>query len=173
MNTQTVGQQDLYDIYGTWHVPFWQTQFFMWSMAILAGIIFLLLLLFLFKKYYKKRSLSASQKALHALVMLAKKEITSRADAQAAYFSLTDILKCFFQACYGLPFESMTDQEMVASLRAIGADQTIIEAMDDLVNSSLSVKYAQEDALQKDLRRHIQRATTVVQRIATHDSKVK
>ena len=89
-----------------------KTACFLLGLLILFSIIYLAV-----KKLFYSRQLSAGQKALKALEALKKKQIQTRQDAHEAYFAITDILKRFFQVHYGKPFERMTDQEMIESLK--------------------------------------------------------
>ena len=168
-----VDENNLYDIYGHWHVPFWQTPVFNMSIVGLFLLGLSIMIFFMIKKYWKKRQISPAQKALRALQRLEMKPIHTRQDAHEAYFDLTDILKRFFQEHYGILFEAMTDQEMAFSLKKASFDPALFPALDDLIEAGTNVKYAREEALQKNFIRHIQIATTIVKRIATFDSKEK
>jgi flagellar biosynthesis/type III secretory pathway M-ring protein FliF/YscJ len=145
----------LYDIYEHWHVPFWQTPWFFWmatgcGIAVLVGIS-----IWFLKKYYTGKVLSPGQEALERLKQLQKKGITTREDAQEAYFAITAILKKFFQAHYRLPFVGMSDRELIAALRNAGLPPEHIEKLEAVVDESVMVKYARQDALQENVSRAI------------------
>ncbi len=147
--------EQLYDIYGSWHVPFWQTRLFIFSCSSIVGILVLASIFFLIKKYTKKKRISAQQEALRALEILKKKPIQTRQDAQDAYFMLTTILKRFFQSHYALPFEAMSDTQMITTLQSTSFPAHSLGALQDLIQARLEVKYAQQTALQADLMRDI------------------
>ncbi len=157
-----MNELELYDIYGHWHQPFWQTQWFKITLLLLGGLVLSILILLLFKKYYKKRVLSPSQRAVRDLESLRNKKIVTREDAHAAYFTLTSILKNFFQAHYGQRFESMSDYEMIANLRMNGMPSDRMAELEAIVNASLSVKYARETALHDDVMRAITTSITII-----------
>lgn len=141
----------LYDIYEHWHVPFWQTSWFFWT-ALACGILALVLLLFwVLKKIYGSRSLSPAQEALHDLEKLTKTTIKTREDAQEAYFKLTAIVKKFFQAHYQTSFMGMSDSEMIAALKKTTLAREHIEKLEAVVNESVMVKYARQEALQENV----------------------
>jgi hypothetical protein len=158
---------ELYDIYGHWHQPFWQTRWFKILLIISAILIISSLLLFLFKKFYTKKSLSAKQKALGDLQLLKNKKIVTREDAHAAYFSLTSILKTFFQSFFGQHFESMSDYEMIANLRINGLPSDQMAELENIINQSLSVKYARENALHDDVMRAISNSIAIIKQTIT------
>ena len=65
----------LYDIYEHWHLPFWQTQWFMVAAVVLSILALIMLFFFLFKKYYRTRLFSPSQQALRDLELLKKRKL--------------------------------------------------------------------------------------------------
>lgn len=166
-----MNELQLYDIYEHWHVPFWQTLWF--RAGIIAGVLLTLcfFLVLLFRKYYKKSALSSTQCALRDLQLLQDKKIITREEAHAAYFSLTSTLKTFFQHHYNRPFESMSDYEMIANLRIYGmpVDQLIL--LEHIVNASLSVKYARENALHEDVMQAVSNSITIVKQLASEENK--
>jgi hypothetical protein len=173
IKTPIMDEQGLYDIYGHWHVPFWQTNFFKISIISLVCLALLVALYFCIKKYSKKTSLSPQQKALYALEALAKKTIYTRDDAHDTYFALTDILKNFFQAHYGMPFASMTDLEMLQILKKIPFSHDLLAPLQDLVHAGLGVKYAHQDALHTDFQHNVTVGISLINHIASSNSKEK
>lgn len=159
-------QNGLYDIYGHWHVPFWQTRWFVISIVITLGLVLIGLAWLLFKKYYRKKELSAAHKALAHLAALEKRPIATRAQAQQIYFAITDILKQFFQATYGCRFEGLTDQEMLAKLPSY-VPEGVMPLVTQLVDASLNVKYAQEHALKEQVLQQIATAKTSILKVTT------
>lgn len=159
-------QQDtLYDIYGHWHVPFWQTKMFKISLIAFFVLLFAELLFFLFKKYRKEKLLTPGQQALKRLNALAQKKIELREDAHAVYFELTQIMKKFFGSYFAIPFEQLTDQEMVAQLEKLPQAQWYGQSLQEIVDSSLHVKYAQENALEEQVKENIKKASDIITRL--------
>lgn len=157
--------EQLYDIYEPWHVPLWQTQKFMVVMASLALVLAAFFCYYLFKKFFSTKALTPFERAMRDLELLKNKQIITRQDAQAAYFSLTAILKTFFQARLGERFEGMSDYEMIANLRIRAMPNDQIADLERIVNESLSVKYARENALQEDVMRAITTGIEIVKNV--------
>ena len=97
---------------------------------------------------------------------LKNKKIVTREDAHAAYFSLTSVLKTFFQSYYGQRFESMSDYEMIANLRINAMPKDALNELENIVNASLSVKYARENALHDDVMRAITTSIPIIKQTA-------
>lgn len=168
MNVTPSLEQELYDIYGHWNVPFWQTKLF--YMAILAVVFsFLALTLFVFiKKIAKQKKLSPEQTALASLLTLQKQSVKNSDDAQALYFSLTQILKEYFQKKYGIKFSAMTDQEMVENLPPSlqGEKKSKVE---HIVSRSTQVKYARQEALQEEVKQDIALSVALIQSFVNNE----
>lgn len=160
MNSQNLNDQ-LYDIYGHWHVPFWQTRIFMAALLIVLAIFILALIIFIVKKYFKK-SLTPAQQALREIALLKKQHVNTRHDAHAIYFKLTDILKNFFQHYYKQPFRQLTDQEMIEVLKKENFPIHLTESLQNLVESSASVKYAAGHDLQENVIKHLQASEKMI-----------
>lgn len=157
-----MNELQLYDIYEQWHVPFWQTQWFKVTALVFGILLTSILFYILFKKYYKKYNVSPTQRALRDLELLRNKKIITREDAHSVYFSLTSILKTFFQSHYKQRFESMSDYEMIANLRINAMPSEQLSELEQIVNASLSVKYARENALHDDVMRAITAAMAII-----------
>jgi flagellar biosynthesis/type III secretory pathway M-ring protein FliF/YscJ len=168
---ESLNEQGLYDIYGHSYVPFWQTAAFKITLMAAGILLLFLVAYFIIKKLFINRELCAAQKALKALEALKQKKIQSREDAHEAYFTITNILKRFFQVHYGIPFESMTDLEMVELLKKTDFPVEHVSPLGDMIEASIGVKYAQEAALQQDVSRDIARSIALITRIKTHYSK--
>ncbi len=160
MNTENLNDQ-LYDIYGHWHVPFWQTRIFIVSLLILLIILAIALIIFIVKKYFKKQ-LTPAQHALQVINFLKSKKINTRQDAHEVYFTLTDTLKIFFQHYYQRPFVHLTDQEMIEALNKINFPVHLLQPLEALVESSAAVKYAAGHDLQDNVTKHLQSSEQII-----------
>lgn len=167
-----MNQNDLIDIYGHWHVPFWQTTLFKLTGIILVSLILGGFFVFRLMRWYKKRQMPASQKALNALNELQHKVMQSKIDTQKAYYNLTDILKTFFQSQFGRQFVGMTDEEMRLALQELPSAHILIVRIDGIINGSIGVKYAQESAAQSQLMEHIDSAKIIIQDVINQE-KIK
>jgi len=158
-------EMQLYDIYGHWHVPFWQTTIF----KITASIILFLLIVgplawyIITRMRYKK--LPPHEVALRALEKLKKRPIETRKDAAASYYQLTDIVKDFFGQHYKLPVKGMSDTQMMAALFKTTLPHSLLAPLQTMVEASAYVKYAQQDALRAQVLHHIEMGQSVIQTI--------
>jgi hypothetical protein len=160
-----MNEMQLYDIYEHWHVPFWQTTLFKMLMGAMVLALILTAILIYYKRYYKPKEIPAGLRALNALSALEKNSIVTKEDAQAVYFKLTDILKNFFQHQYGIPFNGMSDAEMITALRTTPMPHQLMPSLKKMVDASMHVKYAQHDVLQPELLHHISMAKNIIQKI--------
>lgn len=160
-----MNQIQLYDIYGHWHQPFWQTIWFKCMCAFIIIALIGAIILWYYKYYYHVPEVSASLKALKGLEMLEKKPVQSKEDAQARYYALTAILKSFFENTYHIPFSAMSDREMIDALRTTQLPHQLMPALEKMIEASVQVKYAQHDVLQPELSHHLEMAKDIIQKI--------
>ncbi len=165
-----VSENDLLDIYGHLHVPFWQTTLFKISAIVCALTVFIALVIPLIKRFIAKKVESPAQKALRILHELRSGQIASREDAHRAYFTLTAVLKEFFQHHFHTRFEGLTDQEMVQALQKTTLPAQFQESIATLVQESSGVKYAQEEALKNRLNHHIDVCCDSIKQISLNNS---
>ena len=154
---------ELYDIYGTWHQPFWQTKLFLSVMSILGFLLLAALLYFFYKKYKRVYSISVPQQVLEKLASLHNVAITTKDDAQRAYSTITDSLKKYFEYYYRKPFTNLTDDEMqkeVAQLPQFPAEFN--GALKKLIEDSVQVKFARESALREQVVNHAQLGINII-----------
>lgn len=153
---------ELYDIYGTWHVPFWQTRFFLMALSAIAALLALLLGWAIYKKYYKAKSIPLAQQLLLQLNQLRSRVITNTQDAQHAYMIMTDALKRYFQDYYAKPFTVLSDLQVQQELATHVIPYEYSEPLKKLLDESVFVKFAQEHALQEQVNAHVQLCITII-----------
>ena len=156
----------MYDIYGHWHIPFWQTHNFKMGIYILISLLIIVLVWMAIKLLFKTRILTPEQRALLALNKLMAKEITTRSDAYQAYHAMSKILKRFFQENYNENFVNMTDTEVIINLKNYSFPSDLLESLQQLMNASQGVKYAQEYALKEAVQDHINFSMSLIKRIS-------
>jgi chorismate mutase len=165
-----VSENDLLDIYGHLHVPFWQTSLF--KIGAIAGTVLVLLALLapFIKKFIAKKSESPAQKALRILQELRMRQALSREDIHQVYFTLTTVLKEFFQSHFNHRFEGLTDQEMIQALEKTALPTQFHETIATLVHESSGVKYARQDGLKNRLNHHIDACCALIKEISLNNS---
>jgi hypothetical protein len=152
---------ELYDIYNTWHVPFWQTKLFLSALIGLCAALIILVLYVLYRKYKKNRSVPIAEQLLAQLNTMRSLIINSTDDAQMAYSTITDVLKAYFQHYYAKPFKTFTDAQMEQAL-ASEFPLEYREALKKLLEDGVHVKFAREQALQQQLHAHVELSITII-----------
>lgn len=153
---------ELYDIYGTWHVPFWQTRFFVMAFATSALLICVFAVWVLYKKYKKNKSEPIEQQILARLNGVRLLLIVTPEDAQKAYAIITDALKLYFQHYYASPFKTLTDYQMQESLATKNFPVEYHEALKKLLEDGVHVKFAREQALQQQINNHVELCINII-----------
>lgn len=157
---------ELYDIYGTWHKPFWQTKLFLSLISLVCILLLLALAYILYKKYKRSYGVPLPQQILEKLAALHNAVIMSKEDAQRAYSTITDSLKAYFEYYYHKPFKTFTDGQMQESLE--GMPQFPVEyngALKKLIEDSVQVKFARESALREQVLNHAQLAINIINQL--------
>lgn len=152
---------ELYDIYSTWHVPFWQTNKFLFALIGSCAVLIILIFYLLYKRYKENRSIPVAQQLLAKLTKMRSLIITSTDDAQKAYSTITDALKEYFQHYYAKPFKTYTDAQMEQAL-ASEFPFEYKEALKKLLEDGVHVKFAREQALQQQMNAHVELSITII-----------
>lgn len=153
---------ELYDIYGTWHVPFWQTRFFVMTLVMSALLICVFAIWLLYKRYKKNKSEPIEQQVLRRLNGVRLLLIATPEDAQKAYAIITDALKLYFQHYYASPFSTLTDYQMQESLAAKNFPIEYHEALKKLLEDGVHVKFAREQALSQQINTHVELCINII-----------
>ena len=114
-------EMELYDIYSTWHVPFWQTFFFKMGVAgiIVAGLIVIIVWYIVrsLRKRYMQQLNSMEQALLDIQTCRAYADI-SREQAQLLYSKLIIIMKLCLAHHTGRPMDYWTDDQVLEWIHA-------------------------------------------------------
>jgi hypothetical protein len=144
----------LYENYGTWHVPFWQTDSFLLGIKIAAGLLCLLIFIcaiIIYVRYKKRKKLSPSEQLLADLQQLQIDHKVQIACGKEFYMSLSDIIKRYFFYCFHYDVLGKTDSELINYLRQVHVDQQLIEDIKDIVQGSEIIKFANAQAAQEKI----------------------
>ncbi len=148
----------LYDIYPVWHVPFWQTQWFVIGVSALILIVCIAALLLIVRKI-KARKLQKSpwDKALMACDSLEKDHMHAY-EGKEFYLALTIIIKDYLHRRYGFDVHSKTDEELIAYLNALHFNKELVEQLHAVMQGVVTIKFANAAAMQEQMKRDL--ATT-------------
>src|SRR5437899_2466422 len=110
-------ENELYDIYTMWHVPFWQTDQFFWGVVLLAmGLSGIAVWLLVKKWRSRKIKQTPWQLALQQLNALKKNNRISMQQGKEFYHELTRIMKVYVHERYQVDVLSTTDQEFLVDV---------------------------------------------------------
>jgi len=159
-------QVELYDIYGMWHVPFWQTAFFYYIVGgcgiLLCGIAF-----YYCYRWYKRRTKKVpywlvSQRALDELSGSSLNTVNC---ADLFYSRLLVILKQHLSAHFNHDFIGATDQECIQMLRRIGEKGPLGDTVKEITERTETIRFARDTALKEGMQTDLQKIYSIVQTV--------
>jgi hypothetical protein len=157
----------LYENYGLWHVPFWQTQKFQLMLEISGLIVTLIVIVILIKKYlaYRARKkLSSWDQALLDLRILKRDNKVSVEHGKEFYLAVSALLKKYLHERFGYDVLGKTDAEVVHYLQEHHVDTSLIEEINLLLQGGVIIKFANAQAAQGQIEHDYVRAVAIIQR---------
>jgi hypothetical protein len=145
---------ELYDIYGVWHVPFWQTQAFiigMWCAAIVIAVALLYFVIRFFKS--RKKPLKPWQWANKELDALWQRRGFTREDGRRFYSQLTEIMKMYVEKRYGYQVLSATDIEFLDYMQDRHLPPALMENLKQIFEGVQEIKFANIDTIPENIER--------------------
>lgn len=162
---QKIDQLKLYDIYPTWHLPFWQTTWFYGTMILLGILLVVALTMWAIRRYrQRKQAEEPWQIALTQLNALQKNQYTTKAASKQCYFAITSILKQYLHTQHQVPAIGKTDEELIKFLQKSNLiAHPIIGHLATICNGCLYIKFANQDAIQQQIREHLALSIQIIQ----------
>lgn len=157
----------LYENYGLWHVPFWQTQKFKMAAQICLSLVVLCIIALLIKKYlgYRKRKkLPLWDQALLELTQLKKEHKVDVVHGKEFYATISAVLKKYFHERFGDDIIGKTDDEVVTYLKNHHKDEIMVEEMKAVLQGGIIIKFANAQAAQEQIEHDYLRAVAIIQR---------
>jgi hypothetical protein len=157
----------LYENYGLWHVPIWQTAKFQLAVKIIGGLVLLLIIIFLVRKYlqYRKRKkLPLWDQALLELNQLKREHKVDVLYGKEFYLMISALLKKYFHDRFGYDLMGKTDEEMIQYLQEHYSDAQSIEDIKALLQGSVIIKFANAQAAQEQLDHDYVRSIAIITR---------
>lgn len=157
----------LYENYGMWHVPFWQTNTFQIMMEVIGCIVLLGLLIYvviMYVRYKKRKKLSAWEQALADLRALKVEQKVRAEHAKEFYVIVSEVIKRYLAARFEYDVVGKTDAEVVSYLQEIHADQVIIDDIKAIVHGAEVIKFANAQAAQEQINTDYDRITSIITR---------
>ncbi len=157
----------LYENYGLWHVPFWQTDKFKLAVQICACVLLLIVIALLVRKYlaYRRRKkLPIWDQALLKLTQLKKDHQVDVAHGKEFYLTVSALLKHYFHERFSYDLLGKTDAEVIECLHEHHFDEHILAELKALLQGSEIIKFANAQAAQEQIEHDYLRAVTIIQR---------
>ncbi len=157
----------LYENYGLWHVPFWQTQTFRLTVEIVACVVLLLVVACVVKKYlqYRKRKkLPVWDQALLELSHLKRDHKVDVVHGREFYLTVSALIKKYFHDRFGYDVMGKTDDEAVQYLQDNYLDVHGVEEIKALLQGGVIIKFANAQAAQEQIDHDYVRAVAIITR---------
>jgi hypothetical protein len=155
----------LYENYGLWHVPFWQTAKFQLGVKIAGAVIALIIVVFLVRKYVqycKRKKLPLWDQALLDVSNLKKEHKVDVVHGKEFYVSVCAILKNYFGNRFGYDIAGKTDAEVIDYLQKKHPDEQTVEDMKMVLQGSEIIKFANAQAAQEQIEQDYVRAVAII-----------
>ncbi len=164
---------EIYDIYGIWHVPFWQTRPFIITMWILFGLLVLAFIYGIIRLILKrKKKVQPWTWANRELDALWKQRGVTREDGKRFYFQLTEIIKIYLEKRYGYQVRSATDLELLAYLRECDFAPDLWNDLSLIFEGAQEIKFANLDAIPEEIERAFALAKAFVAKTSSNTDVV-
>ena len=153
----TPRMDEFYDIYGIWHVPWWQRPLVRnigWTVGII--LIFGLLVYIIKKMIGRKKILPCWQVALRDLATLETADMLNERASKMFYSQLTTIVKHYLYGRYGFDIVCKTDREIVAFLdEQVIFPRDLIPVFNDIADHASQIKFANVQGIVEQMKRDL------------------
>lgn len=142
----------LYENYGIWHIPFWQTEMFALGVKIACAFVLCVLCfvaVWLYLRHKKRKKMSPAEQIVADLCTLKTEYKVQVACGKEFYVSLSDIIKRYFFYCHGYDVLGKTDAELIEYLINTRIDQKIVDDIQYILHGSEVIKFANAQAVQE------------------------
>ena len=159
-------KNNLFSIYGMWHVPLWQTNYFYGVLAIGGIFLMTLILWYGIKKYRasKRKGESPWDVALKELVDIEQTLSGKEMLGKTFYFRLTWMFKRYLNARYGYDVYGKTDGELVSFLEITGLAPNLVQDIRRIFEGSSVIKFANEQVVQERIRNDLVASITFIKK---------
>lgn len=166
-----MNKHGLYDIVGTVHVPFWQTNVFYGTVIAVIVCAAALFIAYMIKRYRNRAIvLSIDEQAKQELQLLQKNGLVNAQKGKEFYLRLTEIIKNYLHGRYGIESHGKTDQELLEVVKTLGFDEQILNDLQSIFSGMTVIKFANMHGAQAQLEQDWQRSLSFVQKTAPRKS---
>jgi len=162
MQTAPISPAALADIYEMWHIPFWQTGWFILTCISIGAIIAIgavATTIFLLRKRRQSYIQTPWERALGRLQKLAN-PTEAESNASLLYTRLTLLLKQYLQERYDRTLEGHTDTELAARMHEL-PDEAAAQ-LRQIFEGAVFIKFARAKARQERIKRDLRAAQAVI-----------
>ncbi len=157
----------LYENYGIWHTPFWQTTLFYMIIGGMFLCVIIFLIWFVIKRYrvHKRQQLiPAWTAALQELRDLENRNVLRVVSGKVFYLAVTSILKRYLEKRYGYDLRGKTDDEVVDYLKNNKVKLALIQDVESILGGAVIIKFANAQAAQEQIHSDFERSVLLVKR---------
>ena len=154
----------LAEIYGMWHVPFWQTSWFKMVCNISALLIFAGIIYYLARTIMrrKKAALPPWETALETLKQMGNSLPSTNDETRRYYVRLTALLKSYLQKRYDRVLSSSTDMELVEQAHAHDIPNKAIDQLREVLHGAVLIQFARADARETQINCDLKHARAII-----------
>lgn len=137
-------QSQLYDIYGFWHVPFWQTRWFFYACCGVGVLVLIAAIVLIYRWHMRKPALTYWQEAINQLTALLPLVQTNPEYCYQAYAKLVLILKEYLSKRYDVTVRAMTDEELLVFLVQASCSSEVLQLVERILRGGTEIRFAGE-----------------------------
>lgn len=164
MNSASILDQ-LFDIYGIVHVPWWQKPIVKYIQWLVVALIVMGIVTYSIKKILRrKKTLTPWQQALESFGALKKGVMLNQREAKFFYTHLTSILKHYIFGRYGYDIYGKTDRELLSYLDdQVAFPRDLLPVLSEILDHASAIKFANLPGLVEQMERDLALSVTIVQ----------
>lgn len=157
-------QPQLYGIFPEWHIPFWQTKAFFWTILSVFALAILVLFYFIYRWYVAKKQpeIPYWQQTLSLITSLQQENYISPEQSKQCYFTLTAAIKSYLSKRFSYPIAQATDEQAAQYLETTDLSPQLKKQLQEILRGCMLIKFANQNALDEHVQHHLQLAHTVV-----------
>ena len=155
----------LYENYGEWHIPFWQTESFLLCIKIAFVLLCLLvigLLTRIYMLYRKRKKLTAWEQALYDVEQLKKEHKLYSENGKNFYLAISTIIKTYLNRRFNYDLLGKTDAEVVEFLLDHYPNAQIVNEIKELLLGGVFVKFANAHVAQERINKDYDRIISII-----------
>ena len=153
----------LYENYGLWHVPFWQTQEFYFGVKIIIGVLFSIILIFCVRAYMRrKKNILAWDNALLQLHVVYQNQEIQNYNPKEFYLSATSIIKHYLYNRFEYDVIGKTDEEVIRYLEEQTFDPLVLSEVAVVFRNGVAIKFANVDVAKEQIKNDYDRCLSFI-----------